>query len=59
MELYRVVFEVQYDGAEWITDSYSFGGRGFRLETAIVIVNDLEQYGLDGAKVRNVRIVKM
>lgn len=56
MERYRVVFEVRCAGTQWESESYSNGGRGLDLVEAIAIKEDLDRYGFDGEKVRNVRI---
>lgn len=52
---YKVVFQVNI-GGRWESESFSNGGRGVDLIEAIEIKQDLDRYGLDGEKVRNVRI---
>lgn len=54
-EKYKVVFQVNY-GGRWESESFSNGGIGVDLMVALEVKNDLERYGLDGEKVRNVRI---
>ena len=54
-EKYKVVFQVNY-GGRWESESYSNGGIGVELIEAVEIKETLDRYGLDGAKVRNVRI---
>ena len=59
MERYKVIFEASLNGTQWDFESFSNGGRGLDIVEASAIKNDLERYGLDDGKVRNVRIVKM
>lgn len=58
-EKYKVVFRVKNEGGRWESESFSNGGRGVDLMEAIEIKQNLDRYGLDGAEVRNVIIVKL
>lgn len=59
MERYKVIFEASLNGTQWESDSFSNGGRGLDIVEASAIKNDLECYGLDNVKVRNVQIIEI